>query len=214
MADVSLWSSEVPANTSVISQFDDLYRSDKSIERNVWEEEHYWDTGSGDSAGEHRQGSFRPYHGLESQVSQVGDEGRFMFTSDTSHLFDVSHGSTPLLMSRFEPVLLHPNQSTHTDHGFVLMHKWQPQGVGWAASRMITNAADIGTVSSFNTTRAHTDENDKDSISWWLDPNNDLRVTGVFYDFDLDPATNNEAISNFSTVYRMSFFTAPLSQIT
>jgi hypothetical protein len=214
MADVSLWSSEVPANTSVISQFDDLYRSDKSIERNVWEEEHYWDTGSDGSTGEHRQGSFRPYHGLESQVSQVGDEGRLMFASDSSHLFNVSHNSTPLLMSKFEPVLLHPNQSTHTDHGFVLLHKWQKQGLGIGASRMITNAADIGTVSSFNTTRALTNENAEDSISWWLDPSNDLRVTGVFYDFDQDPATNNEAISSFSLVYRLSFFTAPLSEIT
>ena len=112
MATLSGWSSELPANTSIISKFDDTYRSDKSVERNVWEEEHFWDSGSTNSAGVHRLGSFRPHYGTDSQVSQVGDEGRLMFASDTSILYDVSHSSTPPLHLRHEPFVLHPQISS------------------------------------------------------------------------------------------------------
>jgi hypothetical protein len=123
MATVSDWSSEVPANTSVVSKFDDLYRSDKSIERNVWEEEHYWDTGSAGSTGYHKEGSFRPFVGTESAVSLSALPGkRLMFTSDTSDLYDVSSGATPKLLSRFAPAVTFDQSLDTTEVPVMLAH--------------------------------------------------------------------------------------------
>jgi len=114
MASLSGWTTENPANTSVWSQIDDQYRSDKSVERNVWEAEHYWDTGSAASAGYHKEGSFRPHHGPASSVSSVSDSGRLMWASDTSELHDASTRSTPFVLNRFEPAIFGPWISSET----------------------------------------------------------------------------------------------------
>ena len=122
-----------------MSKFDDTYRSDKSNERNVWEEEHFWDDGGASasslSAGYHREGSFRAYSGLASQISQVGDAGRMMFTSDTSQLYDVSHDSLPAYLLLHEPIVVRPNQSNVT--GMVLVASKTFGSHALSADRMI-----------------------------------------------------------------------------
>ena len=146
MASLSGWTTENPANTSVWSQIDDQYRSDKSVERNVWEAEHYWDSGSAASAGYHKAGSLRPYHGPASELSQAGDEGRAMLASDASSLYNVSHGSTPLLLSRYEPIFLYPDTSDVTPA--LLVPNFSSNPAGWLIA-----AGDIrARVFSLNTT--------------------------------------------------------------
>lgn len=92
MADASSWSSSTPLGTSLIRDFDDLYRTDKSILEASLEEEHDF-TGSPLTAGKHKLGSARVYVGLAAGKTAAAEEGRVFFATDTDTLF-VHDGTT------------------------------------------------------------------------------------------------------------------------
>lgn len=93
MADASTWTRAHPSGSSQLRDFDDLYRSDKSIFEASFLEEHYWKDGSAASAGRHKLGSARWFSGASSAVSATGEDGRAMW--DTTNLQLVAlHAST------------------------------------------------------------------------------------------------------------------------
>ena len=57
MVDLSNWTHGHPSETSRLRDFPSGYRSDKSHTLAAWEEEHYFNDGSVDSAGQHKVGS-------------------------------------------------------------------------------------------------------------------------------------------------------------
>ena len=69
MANFSTWSKGVPSGASLQREFDDLYRSDKSILEATLNTEHYYTDSSKTSAGVHRLGSARVYMGARSALS-------------------------------------------------------------------------------------------------------------------------------------------------
>lgn len=94
MADLSNWTRAHPSGTSLARDFDDLYRSDKSLTEAAWKEEHYWKDGSAASGGGHKRGSARVHVGAASAVSTVADDGRLMWATDQNRLFYLSSAST------------------------------------------------------------------------------------------------------------------------
>lgn len=81
MTSLSNWSSEVPSGSSLIRKGDDQIREEKEVEYNVWEEGHYWDSGSAASGGEHDASI-----GVGPLVS-VGTPSTFSVRNDTARLF-------------------------------------------------------------------------------------------------------------------------------
>jgi hypothetical protein len=57
MVDLSNWTKAHPSATSRVRDLPSGYRSDKSYTRAAWEQEHYFEDGSADSAGVHKVGS-------------------------------------------------------------------------------------------------------------------------------------------------------------
>ena len=215
MATLSDWSAEVPANTSVVSQFDDTYRSDKSNERNAWEEEHFWDSGSSVSAGYHREGSLRPFRGPFSEVSQSGLPGqRLMWTSDTSELYDASHGSTPVLLSRFAPAIWHPLLgSLDTTVGAVTLGSARAGVLRATVAGAVHADRLMVPTASYNTTRAFTAGGVATTIHWMDDSATGKKSTGRVIDVT-DPPTADIELPSVGTNFRLSLYTYPHSNIT
>jgi hypothetical protein len=86
MTSLSNWSSEVPSSNSLIRKGDDQFRSEKEVEYNAWEEEHYWDSGSADSGGVHKGGGPLSYVAGNSALSAAGDRARLFYDSDRTAL--------------------------------------------------------------------------------------------------------------------------------
>ena len=100
MANFSTWSKGVPSGASLQREFDDLYRSDKSILEATLNTEHYYTSSSATSAGVHRLGSARVYMGARSALSVPTDgNGRLMYCSDTSSLHVMGASSATTLFS-------------------------------------------------------------------------------------------------------------------
>lgn len=99
MADFSTWNKDVPSGASLGRDIDNTMRSDKSILEAALNDEHYFESASSLSAGEHRRGSARVYVGTASQVSTVGDDGRLMFATDENALYVLSSTSTVKIQS-------------------------------------------------------------------------------------------------------------------
>jgi fibronectin-binding autotransporter adhesin len=99
MADASVWTKGHPSGSSTLRDFDDLYRSDKSIFEDSILEEHYWKDGSAASAGEHKLGSARIYSGASSEVSASGQSGRLMWDHTNSQLVALHVATTTRLPS-------------------------------------------------------------------------------------------------------------------
>lgn len=97
MANFSTWSRSVPSGASLQREFDDLYRSDKSILEEALNSEHYFESSFSTAAGAHRLGSARVYMGTRSQLSvPLFGNGRLMFCSDTSSLHVLGPGSSSI----------------------------------------------------------------------------------------------------------------------
>lgn len=86
MANVSAWTRAHPSGASLLKDFDDLYRSDKSLFEASILEEHYWKDGSAASGGRHKPGSARIYSGASSAVSSTGESGRLMWDETNAQL--------------------------------------------------------------------------------------------------------------------------------
>jgi hypothetical protein len=99
MADASTWTRAHPSGASLLRDFDDLHRSDKSIFEASFLEEHYWKDGSAASAGEHRLGSARIYSGASSEVSASGQSGRLMWDHTNAQLVALHAATTTRIPS-------------------------------------------------------------------------------------------------------------------
>lgn len=99
MGNIASWSSVIPSGTSQLRDFDDLYRSDKSVLESGIDTEHYFDNGSAASVGVHRLGSARVHVGAQSAVSTTGDSGRLMWTTDWEQMYVLSSVSSVALPS-------------------------------------------------------------------------------------------------------------------
>jgi hypothetical protein len=99
MADASTWTRAHPSGASLLRDFDDLHRSDKSIFEASFLEEHYWKDGSAASAGEHKLGSARIYSGASSEVSASGQSGRLMWDHTNSQLVALHAATTTRIPS-------------------------------------------------------------------------------------------------------------------
>jgi hypothetical protein len=99
MADASTWTRAHPSGASLLRDFDDLHRSDKSIFEASFLEEHYWKDGSAASAGEHKLGSARIYSGASSEVSASGQSGRLMWDHTNAQLVALHAATTTRIPS-------------------------------------------------------------------------------------------------------------------
>lgn len=97
MANASTWTRGHPSGASLLRDFDDLYRSDKSILEASLLEEHYWQDGSTASAGRHKLGSARIYSGASSEVSATGEKGRLMWDETNTQLVALHAATTTRL---------------------------------------------------------------------------------------------------------------------
>ena len=125
MASVSGWTHGHPSAISRRRDYPAQARSDKSIARRVWLQEHYHDDGSADSAGQHKLGSGRfrtadDSAGLPSIGTAVGEltlgdaSGRLFYTGN-----DVA-GAVPLSAgTAYQYVVVGP-QSLGTDEAWVI----------------------------------------------------------------------------------------------
>jgi hypothetical protein len=99
MADASTWTRAHPSGASLLRDFDDLHRSDKSIFEASFLEEHYWKDGSAASAGEHKLGSARIYSGASSAISSSGQSGRLMWDETNLQLVALHVATTTRIPS-------------------------------------------------------------------------------------------------------------------
>ncbi len=201
-----------------MSKFDDTYRSDKSNERNVWEEEHFWDDGGASasslSAGYHREGSFRPYVGPESQVSTIGPGQRLMFTSNTSELYTISSSATPKLLSRFAPVIWHPLLgSLDTTVGAVTLGSAKVGLVVATQAGVVHPNHLMIPVASYNTTRVFTSGGVATTIHWMQESSAARQSTGRVIDVQ-NPTVGDIGIPSVGSNYRLSLYTTSASSLT
>lgn len=84
----------MPSGTSLQRDFDDLYRADKIILGDALNTEHFYESASSLSAGQHKLGSARVHVGLASAVSTTADSGRLMFATDQGDLYYLSSTSS------------------------------------------------------------------------------------------------------------------------
>jgi len=136
MTSLSNWSSEVPSGTSLIRKGDDQIRSEKQVEYNAWEEEHYWDSGSVASGGAHKTPLGPLIHvGIESESSIVGDTARLFFNSDRTALEYVgSEGHLQFVPSRYRAYHQRENGSPSNPEEVQRPEERLPTGKVWVMS--------------------------------------------------------------------------------
>ena len=88
MVDLSGWTQGHPSGTSRLRDFPGGYRSDKSLIKRAFEQEHYFDDGSSGSAGVHKQGSgVLPTRTGDGEPSLGTAAYEIMLTDDTGRLY-------------------------------------------------------------------------------------------------------------------------------
>ncbi len=124
MPDLSNWTQAHPSETSRLRDFPALYRSDKSHTRAAWGEEHFFDDGSADSAGVHKEGSGVLRAEVDSaSVPSIGTAtGEITRGSNTGRLYYTGSDATTVSLSAgtaFQFVVVGP-RSIATDEAWVM----------------------------------------------------------------------------------------------
>ena len=134
---------------------------------------------------------------------------------DSSKLFYVSQDSLPMLESPNEPILLHPNQSTHTDHGFLFLASINLVANVSGAGHIFDADAPLGVIFSYNTQLSLANVGDPSATAQWIRSNlANGRLAGTMWDFNAaNPFATRATLSGW-TEHRVSIFTAALSNLT
>ena len=131
------WDESKPANTDNVAQGDDQIRSDKTALRVALNDEHNFPATGGANSGYHRFGSARPFVGAASAVSSSGTQGRLMYNSTDSTLWNVGASGVDFLGG---PGVLQNANASGTTNAVVNKFYWVAQfgtnrtGVGGAVS--------------------------------------------------------------------------------
>ena len=191
MSLISNWNKDLPSGDSDARIGDDLLREHWTVLEAAWEEEHYFTDASGVSTGEHKPGSMRPFIGTYSQVSStnVTDEGRLLFDSDTSRYWYVGSDKTfPLGAGQGLVVEHYPPLEQDSDWSGLA-------GVQEMSAVLQTKLFEQSATSTRWTFPIAYAANPRISLSWWStsldDPFNETLVTGLDTSFATISSVNS-----------------------